>query len=275
MVRQAGIVHPGHLGLPEQPLGQGLGVVRGAAHAQVQGLEAPVQQPGGERIRGGARDLGNLPTADHGLLAPGDHPQHQVRMTAQVLGGAGHGQVAAQVAGAGEDGGGEGVVGHGQDAPVPGQPGHRRHIRDGQGGVAGAFHPHHRGAGREGCRPFVQVQRVLDPGDTQALGGFPALEELLRAQVEGRRDHHMVAGLQEGFEHSGKGAHAGAGEQGPVRPFQGRQHRFRFAEIGIAPAGVELGRLDGGRKLGAFGVLLQLEDGGLEDRGGDGAGAMA
>lgn len=101
--------------------------------------------------------------------------------------------------------------------------------------------------------------------DPEPLRGAPALEQLLRAQVDGGRGDHVVPGLQEGVQDQGDGRHARAGQEGPVRAFQGRQDGLHLAEVGIAPAGVELDRLGLGGERRAFPVLLELEDGGLED----------
>ena len=76
MGRQTGIVHPGDGGVLGEKLGDPAGVLGLAFHAQMQCLEAPLQQLAGRRVETAAQMTGRVPDLA-GQRGAGEKWKHQ------------------------------------------------------------------------------------------------------------------------------------------------------------------------------------------------------
>ena len=294
---QAGVVHPGDLGVAFQEPGQGQGVLAMPFHAEVEGFHAQhgeegveghlgipqVPDPLGTHL-GRIGALGEIPGVDQAVVtfvrldelrefpvAPvkvsllHNGAAHAAGMPVQVFCGGVGDDVRPPLEGLAEHGGGEGVVHNQGDSIGMGHPGEFLDVQDHHGGVAESLREDGLGVGADGGLEF------LLRGGRQEVGEFDAAlfqgvgEEADRAAVEAGAGHHVVprpCHVQDGV---GVGGLARGGAYAGHAPLQGGQLLLQGVHGGIGQAGVkEAGGLQVEEVGDALGVVV-FEGGALDD----------
>ena len=306
VVRQAGVAHPGHLGLLLKEAGHRHGVLAVTVHAHVQGLDALEDEEAVKGRDGGAHvaqrhhprpadvgrraqglgvdhavvgDIGFVePTEARLVLGPGELAGvHQGAadggaVATQVLGEGMDDDVGAMLEGPAQIGGGHRVVDDQGDAVGMSHVGHGADVGDIACRVADGLAEDRLGAlidqGRHARDVVGGGEADLDAELRQGVG-----EEVIGAAIEGRSGDDVVAALANGEEGVGHRRHARGQGQAADAALQGRQPLFQHVAGGIHDAGVDVARHFEVEQVRPVLGVIEGVGGGLVNRGGDGVGS--
>ena len=242
----------------EQILGDGLGVLLLAVHAQGQGLDAAAHRVAFGRSQNAAETVLREVDAAFQILAGGDHEaRDHVGVAGQVLGGGVDDHVRAEVERLLEIRGHESVVHDHQSAVFVGDGGDAAHIVDLQqrvgdglevdglcgGGVAVAA---------DGAFETVEVAGRVHGGDLKTPTGEVVVQLRVAAAVDVVAGHDAVAGLEDG-EHGVDGGQAGGEGEAAATVFELRdlvlqEVTGRIAAARVIPARHGVDRGEGVRR---------------------------
>ena len=284
---QAGVMHPRHGGLPDQPFGQGLGGAGMGEHAQFQGLQALEKDPGieGAHARpGGADDAKDLLPDALGITNHG--PAQAAPLAIQVLGGGMDDQVRPQGQGPLQGRGAEAVVHRQETAMVMGQVRQGADVGHFRQGIGGGLQEQQPGVRAHGGRPGIQACQVHVTG-LDAKAGQILVEQDRGAAKDGPRRDDVIPGLQQPQTGGKDGRHARGRGHAAFPAFQGRQTLLEGLDRGVGEAGIDVAGLvpaEARRRLGGAGEdeagggedgLAMLALGGTVMAGADGQGGEA
>ena len=174
--------------------------------------------------------------------APGDEAPDRVAVPAEVLRGAVHDGVDAEVEGPLVDGRCERVVADRGDARLPRDGADGRQVAQRQQGIARRLQVDEPGVGPDGP---LDVRRVssIDKRRLDAQRSQLGHHEVIRARVDRVRRHDVVAGLDRGEDRRGDGRHAARRGGRRLRVLEGRGLALEGRNGRVAPARVDVRRL--------------------------------
>ena len=230
--------HPGDLGVALEGAGHAECRLVLPLHANLERLHAADEVVGGGGVEGAA---GRLPNRRHGLHerpAAGDGPPEVVAVAVQVLGGAVHDQVDAQLQRPQVHGGREGGVEDREDAPPAAGRGHRRHVDHAQRGIGGGLEVERAGVpGRRGHGPGEALEG--DGAHLDAEAGQDVAREPGGLAVDGVAEQQRVPGAQDGEVGRGDGRHAAREAEGRLGALQRGDLRSAAMTVGFSRRRVE------------------------------------
>ena len=272
---QAGVAHPGHLGVVLQELGHSQAVLAVLCHPQRQGLQADVEiiavLRGGDsaqvphELNGGLGDIGPLQAEALGvgdtvvalvgggqagelvgvgvpvkLAGVHDSAAHRVGVAVHVLGGGVGDDISAPLKGPAVHRGGKGVV-HNERHPVGvGRLGKFLDVQHGEGRIGDGLAEHRPGLGPEGCVQLLLGAIRVHKGEVNAHPLHGDGKEVVGAAVDGGgADHVLPAGddVENGIEGSSL---TGGGKHGRGSPLQGADLGGHMVVGGVLQPGVKI-----------------------------------
>ena len=237
---QAGMVHFGNIGVGLQGTGQLGGGGHLLAYAQIHSLQVVGHGPGGEGIAGSTAEHAHGMDGVDDLGGGSDGAGDGVAVAVHELGHGVDDDVGTLVQRTDGDGGSEGVVDHHIGAVGMGDLGQGGDVGNVQGGVGQHLGIDEFGVGFDGLLHILNVVKAHQVALNAELGHELGHHvEGLTVDVAVADD--VVAGLEDGHQRGGDGAHAGGEDQGLLAVFQIGDHLGQRLAVGVV--GTHIGEL--------------------------------
>ena len=241
------------------------------AHAHLERAQAAQGQPRVERTERAAHAHRARSRCGDRLRVAGHDPREQVRMPADVLGGAVHHHVCTQFDGTAEDGRREGVVDEHRHSSLSGHPRDGLHVGHPAQRVGDGLEKHEPGAVQRGP-DCVEVQDVhehwLVSGRLEVLA-----EQRHRSAVQLARRHDRRGTRRERQDRHVQGCHARRGRDRGLRALEvgdsGLEHRAVLVGVAAIEIALALTACDG---FVVVEILVDVHRGGSDRRRQRGAG---
>ena len=229
---QAGVVYLGDMGIGLQGGGQLGRVGHLLLQAQVDGLQIVGHRPGVKGIAGGAAEHPDGMDRVDDLRSGGNRTGDGVAVAVHELCHGADDDVGTLVQGANGDRGGEGVIDHQIGAVAVGDLGQGRDVGDVQSGVRQHLGVNQLGVGLDSLADIINVVKA----DQVALNAelcHQLCHDVKRFAIDVAVADNVVAGLQNGHERGGDGAHTGGKDQRLLSVLQIGDHVGQRLAVGV------------------------------------------